>query len=68
VLMLSYGFVHSTAEKRGLPDGAEGPATEDFGHPERFIPQKEIAFRRAKLLIGFATALVVLLSVWLLTR
>lgn len=68
VLMLSYGFVHSTAEKGGLPDGPEGPAMEDFGLPERFVPQKEIAFRRAKLLVGVGTALAAVLCLWLLTR
>jgi hypothetical protein len=68
VLMLSYGFMHATAEGSGLPDGPEAPATADFGVPERFTPQKEIAFRRAKLLIGLGSALVVVLLVWLLIR
>jgi len=68
VLMLSYGFMHSTAEQRGLPDGPEGLATANFGAPERFTPQKEIAVRRAKLLMGFGSAFLVVLFVWLLTR
>jgi hypothetical protein len=68
VLMLSYGFMHSTAATIGLPDGPEVSATADFGAPERFTPQKAIAFRRAKRLMAFGSALVGAGVLWLVAR
>jgi hypothetical protein len=41
------------------PDGPNGV---DFGEPEYFVPQRAIAMKRAKLIIGFGVLLLVLLA------
>jgi hypothetical protein len=64
VLLLSYGFMHAYFQKH--PDeAAPEPATavHDFGRPQTFVPQKQRALRRFKLLAagGMAAAGLVLL-------
>ncbi|MFO0799642.1 MAG: hypothetical protein U0804_19395 [Gemmataceae bacterium] len=67
VLLLSLGYTAACPADAAPPPTA---AATDFGRPERFVPQKQTALKRAKLLIaagvvvGFAVA--VALGVWLL--
>ena len=68
VLLLSLGYTAAHHD-----DAAPPPAVTvtDFGRPERFVPQKQTAMKRAKLLVAAGTVVgvlaVVALGVWLLT-
>ena len=65
VLLLSLGYTHAHVRKH--PETAAPPpavAATDFGRPERFVPQKAKAVRRAKLLA--AGGAVAGLLAWLL--
>lgn len=70
VLLLSMGYTAAHMEANPT-DAAPPPAAErtDFGRPERFVPQKQRAMKRAKVLVlaGAATgaALVLGLAAWL---
>ncbi|QDU23918.1 RIFT barrel domain-containing protein [Urbifossiella limnaea] len=67
VLLLSLGYTAACPADAAPPPAV---AVTDFGRPERFVPQKQTALKRAKLLVaagavvGFAA--VVALGVWLL--
>jgi hypothetical protein len=68
VLMLSYGHMHaafSTPDR--LTPTPEGPAGCAFGPPSRFVPQKEIAKRRAVMLGGAGLVFLVVALAWILT-
>lgn len=60
VLLLSYGFMLSTATSRGLEPAAVPRIDYQAGPPQSFVPQKQIAFARARrLAIVLAIALIV---------
>lgn len=68
VLMLSYGWMHNyfrlnPEEARPAPKG-----NHDFGEPERFIPQKRIAKKRAKRLAAGMLGLAILGVLWLVLK
>jgi hypothetical protein len=63
VLMLSNGFMHATARRAGGLGAAPPPPERcDFGQPVVFMPQKQIAMRRAKLLVTAGGAMLLLLG------
>ena len=67
VLLLSLGYTAAHPDDAAPPPAV---AVSDFGRPERFVPQKERAMKRAKLLVAAAAvvgfAAVVALAAWLL--
>jgi hypothetical protein len=70
VLLLSMGY--TAAHMQANPDDTAPPpavAVTDFGRPERFVPQKVRALKRAKLLLAAVAlgglAAAVALGVWL---
>ena len=65
VLMLSHGYMHAAAKKAdGLPPAPPAPAGCEFGSPLTFIPQKEIARRRATGLALGASCAVLAALIW----
>jgi hypothetical protein len=56
VLMLSLGFMYAAFRKAGLAAVPPAPATPEFGAPALFIPQKQIAMRRARIVAVIGTA------------
>jgi hypothetical protein len=68
VLLLSYGFMHAFFQK--YPDVlAPAPNSEvhDFGKPEQFVPQKQRALKRFKLLVAAGAAVLAVGSVYVIT-
>ncbi|HYH67808.1 MAG TPA: hypothetical protein VD866_24135 [Urbifossiella sp.] len=67
VLLLSLGYTAAHPDDTAPPPAV---AVSDFGRPERFVPQKVRAMKRAKLLVAAAAvggfAAVVALVAWLL--
>ncbi len=67
VLLLSLGYTAAHPDDAAPPPAVAVP---DFGRPERFVPQKQTAMKRAKLLVAGGTVVgflaVVALGVWLL--
>ncbi len=67
VLMLSYGYMHAAFRTAGLQTTMpEGPVGDDFGSPSRFVPQKQIAKRRAVLVAGSGLVALLAIIAWLL--
>jgi hypothetical protein len=68
VLLLSYGFMHAWFQKH--PDETAPPPAEaagDFGGPEVFVPQKQRALKRFKLLAAAGAAALGLAVVYLIS-
>jgi hypothetical protein len=64
VLLLSNGLSRAHSEVRPeFPSLPEPEKTYDFGVPETFIPQKTIAIRRLKLLVGIAGVVLAVAAV-----
>jgi hypothetical protein len=64
VLLLSNGLAHAHSQLN--PDFRSLPApkeTCDFGSPESFIPQKTVAIRRLKLLVGLTAFILVIMVI-----
>jgi hypothetical protein len=68
VLLLSYGFMHAYFQRRG-DESAPAPAVEvrDFGKPESFVPQKQRALKRFKILAVAGAAAVGLGVIYLIS-
>ncbi|MFO0813518.1 MAG: hypothetical protein U0796_09880 [Gemmatales bacterium] len=70
VLMLNYGFAHAWHKQNPYAKAATPDTTADFGQPTLFIPQKEIAIRRAKRIIAAFGVIMLLtllaLAYWLI--
>lgn len=69
VLMLHYGYAHAWFKQHPDARSLPGPITTDFGKPTHFVPQKDIAIKRAKMIIVGSGVLFLLglaaLAYWL---
>lgn len=65
VLLLSYGYMYRTvvATAAAPPLHSAAPDVSDWGRPESFVPQKQIAFARAKWIAGLLALLTIVLAV-----
>jgi hypothetical protein len=62
IILLSCGFMQAAFATGAILPHPDGPNGVDFGEPEYFVPQRAIAMKRAKLIIGFGVLLLVLLA------
>ena len=61
VILLSCGFMQAAFAAGSVRPHPTGPDGVDFGEPERFVPQRAIALRRAKLVVAVTVPLVLAL-------
>jgi hypothetical protein len=66
VLMLSLGFVPATRRRGGIGSAPTGPADCTHPPPTDFIPQKQVAMSRARVLLGGAAVTILATLGWLL--
>ena len=57
VILLSCGFMHAAFAAGRLPPLLPAGSKAGFGIPERFVPQRAVAMKRAKILAGLAAVL-----------
>ena len=66
VVLLTSGYMQSWFERQSLPWAPVPPVRQAYGTPEQFVPQRDIAKKRAMALIGAGVATLLAASIFLL--
>ncbi len=67
VILLSCGYLR-WMDSASLPNGPELPNDCEHGEPVKFVPQKQLAIRRATSLLAFLASALIVAVLWLILR